>query len=78
VVIEQVFPHALRQRHVIHRLHNAVAKVSVADQGSFKSDWWEVFDRITDPSDERAVAEARRPLVGFRVQWERAHPAAVA
>jgi len=29
--IEQVFAHALRQRCLIHRLRNAVAKVSRAD-----------------------------------------------
>jgi len=78
VAIKQVFLQALRRCHVIHRLHNAVAKVSVADQDSFKSEWWEGFDRITEPPGDCAVAEARRPLVGFRVQWERALPAAVA
>jgi transposase-like protein len=36
--IEQVFPKALRQRCVVHRLRNAVAKVSKADQEAFKAD----------------------------------------
>jgi putative transposase len=76
--IEQVFPKALRQRCVIHRLRNAVAKVSKADQDAFKSDWWEVFDHIEEPPGEGAVKQARRRMDGFRAQWERAYPGAVA
>ncbi|MGA8016038.1 MAG: IS256 family transposase [Candidatus Dormiibacterota bacterium] len=76
--IEQVFPRALRQRCVIHRLRNAVAKVSKADADAFKSDWWEVFDKIEEPPGDAAVAEARRRMDGFRAQWERAYPGAVA
>ena len=49
-----------------------------ADQDAFKADWWEVFDKIEEPPGERAVGEARRRIDGFRAQWERAHPAAVA
>ncbi len=64
--IEQVFPRSLRQRCVIHRLRNAVAKVSKADQDAFKSDWWEIFDKIEEPPADKAVAEARRRMDGFR------------
>ena len=76
--IEQVFSRSLRQRCVIHRLRNAAAKVSKADQDAFKSDWWEIFDKIEEPPGERAVAEARRRMDSFRAQWEAAYPAAVA
>ena len=76
--IEQVFPRSLRQRCAIHRLRNAVARVSKADQETFKADWWEVFDKIEEPPGERAVGEARRRIDAFRVQWERAYPGAVA
>jgi transposase-like protein len=58
--IEQVFARALRQRCVIHRLRNAVAKVSRADQDTFKADWCEVFDKISESPGELAVKEARR------------------
>jgi transposase-like protein len=71
-------PRSLRQRCVIHRLRNAVAKVSKADQDAFKADWWEVFDKIEEPPGERAVGEAHRRIDAFRVQWERAYPGAVA
>jgi putative transposase len=76
--IETVFPHALRQRCVIHRLRNAAAKVSKADLDTFKADWWQIFDHITEPPGDAAVAEARRRLDRFRAQWERDYPAAVA
>ena len=76
--IEAVFPRSLRQRCVIHRLRNAVAKVSKADQDAFKADWWEVFDDIAEPPGDKAVAEARRRMGGFRAQWEKAYPGAVA
>jgi len=76
--IEQVFPRSLRQRCVIHRLRNAVAKVSKADQDAFKADWWAIFDGIEEPPGDKSVGEARRRLDGFRAQWERAYPAAVA
>ncbi|MDA8071607.1 MAG: IS256 family transposase [Actinomycetota bacterium] len=76
--IEQVFPRSLRQRCVIHRLRNALAKVSKADQDTFKADWWAIFDGIEAPPGDKAIGEARRRLEGFRAQWERAYPAAVA
>jgi len=76
--IKQVFPRSLRQRCVIHRLRNALAKVSTADQDAFKADWWSIFDGIEEPPGDKAVGEARRRLEGFCAQWERAYPAAVA
>ena len=76
--IEQVFPRSLRQRCVIHRLRNAVAKVSEADHDAFKADWWEIFNGIQEPPGQKAIAEARRRLDGFCAQWQRAYPGAVA
>ena len=76
--IEHVFPRSLRQRCVIHRLRNAVAKVSKADQDAFKADWWEIFDKIEEAPGGLAVNEATRRLDAFRAQWERVYPSAVA
>jgi putative transposase len=76
--IELHFPHSLRQRCVIHRLRNAVAKVAVGDQETFKSDYWELFDGIEEPPGDKAVAECLRRLDGFRANWEKAYPGAVA
>lgn len=71
------FRESLHQRCVIHRLRNAVAKVAVRDQDSFKSDWWGVFDEIEEAPGERAVAECQHRLDGFRANWEKAYPSAV-
>jgi transposase-like protein len=76
--IEIHFGASLRQRCVIHRLRNATAKVAAADQDTFKSDYWGIFDRIEEPPGDAAVAECRRRLDGFRANWERAYPSAVA
>lgn len=76
--IEQVFARSLRQRCLIHRLKNAVAKVSKADHEAFKADWWQIFDNIAEPPGEQAIGEARRRMEGFRGQWERSYPSAVA
>ena len=42
--IDQVFPSARRQRCLIHRARNVVAKVAEVDQGAVKADFWEIFD----------------------------------
>jgi transposase-like protein len=76
--IEIHFGASLRQRCVIHRLRNAVAKVAAADQDAFKADYWGVFDKIAEPPGDAAVAECRRRLDGFRANWEKAYPSAVA
>jgi putative transposase len=75
--IEQVFSRSLRQRCVIHRLRNALAKVSKADHDAFKADWWAIFDAIEEPPGDKAVAEARRRRDSFAKQWQQAYPSAV-
>lgn len=55
-----------------------MAKVSKADHDAFKADWWAIFDGIAEPPGDKAVGEARRRMDGFRAQWERAYPSAVA
>lgn len=71
------FRHSLRQRCVIHRLRNAVAKVSVADQDEFKAGWWKVFDAIQAAPGEAALAEVARRAAAFAATWQR-YPSAVA
>jgi transposase-like protein len=76
--IELHFGTSLHQRCVIHRLRNALAKVSKADQAAFKADWWQVFDDIeVEPGDE-AIAEARRRADNLAARWGDRYPAAVA
>ena len=76
--IEIHFGHSLRQRCVIHRLRNAVAKVAAADQDTFKADYWGIFDKIEEPPGDAAVAECARRLDGFRANGEKAYLSAVA
>ena len=52
--------------------------MAAGDLDSFKSDWWAAFDHIEEPPGERAVAECWRRVDGFRANWEKAYPSAVA
>jgi transposase-like protein len=75
--IDQVFPTARRQRCVIHRARNVVAKVSAADQAAVKADFWEIFDlpEEVEPG-QAAVAEASRRAEQFAATWRPRYPAA--
>jgi putative transposase len=75
--IELRFPGSLRQRCVIHRLRNALAKVSVPDQAAFKAGWWRIFDGIEAPDGEQAVAEATGRAEAFAAAWEGRYPSAI-
>jgi putative transposase len=76
--VEQVFPHSLRQRCLVHRARNVLAKVSQADQDAVKADYWQVFDDIHADPGEPAVAEARRRAEAFAARWGARYPSAVA
>lgn len=76
--IEVHFGKSLRQRCVIHRLRNALAKVSKGDQDEFKADWWGVFDDIDAEPGEPAIREARRRAQAFSAKWKTRYPSAVA
>ena len=77
--LDQVFPAARRQRCLIHRCWNTVAKVSEIDQDAVRGDYWEIFD-IDDgiAPGELAVAEARRRARQFEATWGSRYPGAVA
>lgn len=77
--LDQVFPKARRQRCLIHRARNTIAKVSKVDQAAVRADFWEIFDIDGDIAPgEPAVAEARRRIDTFASTWGGAYPAAVA
>lgn len=76
--IDQVFPLARRQRCLIHRSRNCLAKVSEIDQAAVRGDFWEIFDiDQTFTPGEQAVTEARRRAVQFADTWSRTYPGAV-
>jgi putative transposase len=76
--VEQVLPHSLRQRCLVHRARNVLAKVSQADQDAVKADYWQVFDDIQAEPGEPALAEARRRAEAFAARWGARYPSAVA
>lgn len=75
---DRAFQTSLRQRCLIHRARNVVAKVSRHDQAEVKADFWKIFDvGDTEPGDE-AVAVARRQAAEFAAKWKARYPSAVA
>jgi transposase-like protein len=77
--LDQVFPAARRQRCLVHRCRNTIAKVAESDQEAVRGDFWEIFDLPEGlPAGERAVAEACRRAETFASSWGRAYPGAVA
>jgi putative transposase len=76
--VEQTFPAALRQRCLIHRARNVLAKVPTPAQAEVKAAYWQIFDDIHAPPGEQAVAEATRRAQAFAARYQRAYPAAVA
>jgi len=75
--VELVFPHSLRQRCVIHRARNILAKVPVEHQAEVKKAYWALFDDTgTEPGDA-AIAVVRARAESFAVTYGKRFPAAV-
>jgi putative transposase len=75
--VEQAFPAALRQRCLVHRARNLLAKVPVGAQAEVKAAYWSIFDDIDQPAGQAAVDEATRRAEAFATCYERTYPAAV-
>jgi transposase-like protein len=75
--VELVLAHSLHQRCLIHRARNVLAKVPVEHQGEVKVAFWKIFDDITAPPGEEAIAVARARAAEFAKTYERRFPAAV-
>ncbi|GAC1312101.1 MAG: IS256 family transposase [Acidimicrobiales bacterium] len=74
---EIVFASSLRQRCVIHRARNVLAKVPVHAQGQVKADYWKIFDDIDAEPGTAAAAVARSRAKTFASKWQKLYPAAV-
>lgn len=76
--VELIFDKSLRQRCLIHRARNLLAKVPVHAQAKVKAEYWAIFDLGEDiePGDA-AVAEVTRRAKAFAAKWRKLYPAAV-
>ena len=77
--IERAFPKALRQRCLVHRCRNVLAKVPKHAQAELKEAYWEIFDvpEGTEPGPG-AVALVQRRIDAFAAKYQKLFPAAVA
>jgi putative transposase len=75
---DRAFPNSLRQRCLVHRARNTLAKVSAHDQAQVKADFWAIFDVGDAEPGDQAVAVAHRQAAEFAAKWKRRYPSAVA
>jgi transposase-like protein len=75
--VELVFPHSLRQRCVIHRARNILAKVPVEHQREVKAAYWALFEDTAKAPGEDAIAVVRGRAERFAVTYAKRFPAAV-
>jgi putative transposase len=77
--IEQAFPKALRQRCLIHRARNVLAKIPAGMQAEVKDAWWAIFDTAelkTEPGPGLVqIIDAR--IDAFAGKYRALYPAAV-
>jgi transposase-like protein len=75
--IEIVFDRSLRQKCLIHRARNILAKVPAHEQAKVKAEFWKIFDDIDADPGPAAQAVARNRAKAFASKWRRLYPAAV-
>jgi len=73
---EIVFSHSLRQRCLIHRARNILAKVPAHAQATIKAEFWKIFDDL-GAEGRAAQAVARGRARAFASKWRQLYPAAV-
>jgi transposase-like protein len=74
---EVVLARSLRQRCLIHRARNILAKVPAGAQAEVKAEFWKLFDDIEHERGQAAVNEARRRIALFEKRYTSVYPAAV-
>jgi putative transposase len=75
--LELVFERSLRQKCLIHRARNILAKVPAHEQAKVKAEFWKIFDDIDAEPGPAAQAVARNRAKAFASKWRRLYPAAV-
>ncbi|MFZ0119451.1 MAG: transposase [Pseudonocardiaceae bacterium] len=76
--VEQTIPAALRQRCLIHRARNILAKIPTNAQAEIKADYWSMFE-VGDTLEAGldAVAHVQTKIDDFARRWRDSYPAAV-
>lgn len=76
--VEQTMPAALRQRCLIHRARNLLAKIPKNAQAEVKADYWAIFEvpEEVEPGLD-AVAHVQNKIDEFARRWRDSYPAAV-
>jgi len=75
--IETSLGGSLRQRCLIHRARNVLAKVPKDHQAAIKGEFWGLFDDIAAEPGQGAVDEAQHRIDAFCDRHHKAFPAAV-
>ena len=78
---EQAFARSLRQRCLVHRARNVLAKVSAGDQAEVKAAYWQIFD-LSELGEniqpgQHLVDWVQRRIDAFAETWGGRYPAAV-
>jgi putative transposase len=76
--VEVVFATSLRQRCLVHRARNLLAKVPTHAQAEVKAAFWQLFDDLTAEPGDQAVAQARQRAHAFADRYQGRYPPAVA
>ncbi|MFZ0120499.1 MAG: transposase [Pseudonocardiaceae bacterium] len=76
--VEQTMPAALRQRCLIHRARNVLAKIPHNAQAAVKADYWSMFE-VPDTVEAGldAVTHVQAKIDAFDRRWRDSYPAAV-
>ena len=77
--IEQVYPKALRQRCLVHRARNVLAKIPAGMQAEIKDAYWKLFDTgdLTTGPGPRLVEIIGARIDEFAAKYRATYPAAV-
>src|SRR5512135_2827204 len=77
--IEQIFPTALRQRCLIHRLRNVLAKIPTGMQAEIRDGYWACFDtgELNTEPGPRLVELVDARLTAFADRYAPIYPAAM-
>jgi transposase-like protein len=77
--IEQAYPQALRQRCLIHRARNVLAKVPAGMQAEVKDAYWKIYDTedLTTPPGPKLVEIIGARIDEFAARYRALYPSAV-